>query len=163
MNRRRAFLLGLTLVVAAWFLLPAVCREPQTPEGRVKAAIVGVADGVGEGDLVAALAPVSRSYRDPDGADFAGVRGLLWRELQARGPISVTLGPIEVAFEESGRRAEAQFVALLMDGLDITRLDIHADSADAWYFTVDLELEPDDEWRITSHNRRAVEPRDVFE
>jgi hypothetical protein len=163
MNRRRAFLLGLSLVVAAWFLLPALCREPQTPEARVKAAILAVAEGVGEGDLVAALAPISRSYRDPDGADFAALRGLLWRELQARGPISVTLGPIELQLDESGQRAEARFAALLMDGLDITRLDIRADNADAWYFTVDLELEPDDQWRITSHTRRSVEPRDVFE
>jgi hypothetical protein len=162
MSRRRFFLLGLVLVVGAWFLVPSLCTGPRTPEERVRAAIATVADGVGEGDLVGALASISRSYRDPEGGDFAMIRGMLWRELQARGRISVTLGPIEVRLEENGQRAEARFAALLMDGVDITALDIRANNADAWFFIVDLELEPDDEWRITSHTRRDVRPEDVF-
>jgi hypothetical protein len=162
MTRRRAFLLGMALVVAGWFLVPTMCRPPQTPEGRVRAAIQAVADGVGEGDIVAALAPVSRAYADQDGADFTMVRGLLWREIRNRGPITVTLGPIEVALDEDGASAEASFVALLMDGLNVMALDIHADNADAWHFTVQLRLEDDDEWRIVSHQRRGVQPQDVF-
>jgi hypothetical protein len=162
LTRRRAFLLGMALVVGGWFLLPALCRPPQTPEGRVRAAIQGVADGVGDGDIVAALAPVSRSYADAQGGDFATVRAILWRELQSRGPITVTLGPMEVELGDDGTTADAHFVALLMDGLNVGALDIRADNADAWHFDVQLELEDDDEWRITSHERRGVEPQDVF-
>lgn len=162
MTRRRAFLLGVVLVVAAWFLLPALCRPPQTPEGRVRAAIQAVADGMGEADIVAALAPVSRKYSDQDGGDFTMVRALLFREIRSRGPITATLGPMEVLMGDDGTSAETRFVALLMDGLDLGALDIHADNADAWHFTVQLQLEDDDEWRITSHQRRGVEPQDVF-
>jgi hypothetical protein len=162
MTRRRAFLLGMVLVVAAWFLLPAMCREPPTPEGRVRAAIQAVADGMGDGDIVAALAPVSRKYADLEGGDFTMVRALLFREIRSRGPITITLGPMEVLMDADGVSAEARFVALLMDGLDLGALDIHADSADAWHFTVQLRLEDDDEWRVVSHQRRGVEPQDVF-
>ena len=161
-TRRRAFILGLILVVGGWSMLPALCSEPVTPEGQVRAAIVQVAEGLGEADLGASLAPISRSYLDADGGDFAMVRGILWRELQARGPIKVTLGPMEVALAEDGRSAEAHFVALLFDGIDVGALDIRADNADAWHFDLRLELEDDDEWRITWHERRGVEPQDVF-
>ena len=161
MTRRRAFMLGLVAVVVAWFLLPALCRGPVSPEDQVRAAIVAVADGAGEADIVATLAPVSRQYADPQGGDFAMVRGLLFREFHARGPISTTLGPIEVVMDDSGEAAEARFVCLLMDGIDLASLDLRANNADAWHFTVELRLE-DGDWMITSHTRRGVEPQDVF-
>ena len=161
-SRRRAFMLGVVLVVGAWFLLPTLCRAPVTPEGRVRAAVVEVADALSAGDLGAALAPISRSYQDADGGDFATVRAILWRELQSRGPITVTLGPMEVDLAEDGSSAQASFVALLIDGLNVGALDIRADNADAWHFEVGLELEDDDEWRIVWHERRGVEPQDVF-
>ncbi len=159
--RRRAFVLGVALVVAAWFVLPSLCRGPMSPEDQVRAAIVAVADGAGEADIVAALAPVSRQYSDPQGADFAIVRGLLFREFHARGPISTTLGPIDVDLGESGEVAEARFVCLLMEGIDLAALDIKANNADAWHFSVQLRLE-DGDWMITSHTRRGVAPQDVF-
>ena len=161
MSRRRAFVLGLLVVVVAWFALPPLLRGPVSPEDQVRAAIVAVADGAGEPDIVATLAPVSRQYRDPQGADFTMVRGLLFREFHARGPISTTLGPIEVDLGEDGITAEARFVCLLMDGIDLTSFDIRANSADAWHFTVQLRVE-DGDWMIHSHTRRAVEPQDVF-
>jgi len=160
-TRRRAFLLGVVLVVGAWFLLPAMCREPLTPEDRVRAAIIAVADAVGEPDLVAALAPFSRSYLDADGGDFATIRAVLFRELRSRGGITVHLGPMEV--EVDGDAAEARFVALLLDGIDVGALDLRANNADTWHFTLQLALEDDDAWRIVSHQRRGVEPQDVFE
>ncbi len=163
MTRRRWFLLGVIAVVAAWFLLPSMCSGPKTPEEKVRAAIGAVAMAVEEGDLPGALEPVSRDYLDGDGADFAAVRAILWRELQRRHPITVHLGPMEVEMESEGRAAEVQFVALLMDGVNVAALDIRADNADAWHFTVQVELEEDDEWRIVSHQRRGVLPQDVFE
>jgi len=160
-TRRRAFLLGAVLVVGAWFLLPAMCRESLTPEDRVRAAIIAVAEGVGDADLVAALAPFSRSYQDVDGGDFATIRAVLFRELRSRGGITVHLGPMEV--DVADRAAEARFVALLLDGIDLGALDLRANNADTWHFTVQLALEDDDEWRLISHQRRGVEPQDVFE
>ncbi len=161
-SRRRAFILGLVAVVGLWFLIPAMCSGPKTPEEKVRAAIGAVADGVGKPDLSAALAPVSKRYLDEDGADFAMVRGILFRELQTRGPITVHLGPMDVALDEQAGVAEVSFVAVLLDGIDVGALDIRADNADAWHLDVELELEDDDEWRIVWSDRRAVEPQDVF-
>ena len=92
-SRRRAFILGLVAVVGLWFLIPAMCSGPKTPEEKVRAAIGAVADGVGKPDLSAALAPVSKRYLDEDGADFAMVRGILFGELQTRGRITVHRKP----------------------------------------------------------------------
>ncbi len=161
-NRRRFFLIGLVVLVGGWFGLPALFSEPETPEERVRAAIGRVLDGVGRADIGASLEPISRAYQDPDGADFAMVRGLLWREFQARGPITVAAGPMDVDISEDGGAAQARFPAMLLDGLNPAGLDLRANNADAFHFTVDLRLEPDDEWRITSHSRRDIQPQDVF-
>ncbi len=161
MSRRRMVLIGLVALVVAWFALPPLLRGPLSPEDRVRAAIVAVADGAGEADIVATLKPVSREYRDPQGADFNTVRGLLFREFHARGPISTTLGPIDVDLHEDEQGAEARFVCLLMDGIDLASFDIRANNADAWHFTVQLRVE-DGDWMIHSHARRSIEPQDVF-
>ncbi|MFH1469737.1 MAG: hypothetical protein ABIO70_35450 [Pseudomonadota bacterium] len=152
--------LGFVLLGLGWFYLPDC--SPKSPEEQVRAAIQEVADGLGEARLDHAMAPISAAYLDEDGFNAAAVRGILFRELQSRGPIQVILGGIEVEFDPDGEHAEARFNAMLLEGLNPAALDLRANNAEAWAFIVDLALEEGD-WRITSHARRDVEPKDIFE
>jgi len=160
-SRRISFSLGLLLVATCWFVLPSLCSAPATPEEQVRAAVQQVATAAGQADLVAALEPVSRSYHDDEGLDFAMLRGLLFHELQARGPIRVLVGPMEVDVDSAGDRAEARFVALMLQGIEPAALDLRANDGDAWHFTAWLAVE-EGEWRIVDHQRRPVAPQDVF-
>ena len=158
-RRRLWFMIGFALLVGAWFELPALCRGPQSPEDEVRAAIGAVVDGVGRADLGAALEPISARYQDADGLDRTALQALLFRELQARGPVHAVLGPIAVQVE--GEQAQAQFDALLLSGLNPAALDLRANEADAWHFDVELAREEED-WRIVGHERRGVLPQDVL-
>jgi len=163
MSRRssvRWFSLGLTLIGFLWFYLPDCSKK--TPEDQVRAAIQAVADGLGEARLDHALAPLSPAYQDEEGFDAATVRAVLFRELQSRGPIHVVMGAVDVQIAPDGEHAEARFSALALDGLNPAALDLRANNAQAWAFTVDLAQE-DGDWRITSHTRRDVQPQDVFQ
>ncbi len=152
--------LGLALLLGAWLILPRLLRGSLSDEELVQQAIMAVAEGAGQADIVATLEPVSRAYVDGQGADFAMLRGLLWREFKSRGPITSVLGEIQVQLQ--GDQAQASFNALLADGLDPGSLDLRPDQADAWHFTVQLRRE-EGQWLITSHERRAVMPQDVFD
>lgn len=160
MSRRSAtrwFTLAFTAVGLAWYLAPEC--SPKTPEDQVRAVLYAVAGGLDEGRLDRVMEAVSPAYLDAEGFDAAAVRGLLFRELHARGPIHVLLGTIDVTVD--GERAEAHFPAMLLQGLDLAALDLRANDAQAWTFDVDLAL-TDGDWLITGHTRRDVEPQDVF-
>ena len=88
--------MALLLLVGAWLVLPRFFRGSLSEEDRIRQAITTVAEGAGQADIVATLEPVSRAYVDGQGADFAVLRGMLWREFKSRGPITSVLGEIQV-------------------------------------------------------------------
>ena len=143
--------LALSAVVVALLAALITSLWPISDEDLVKEAVSEVVQGAREGDLGAILGPISDDYRDADGLTRDALRGLLFREFRARGPIGVHRGPISATVE--GAKATATFDAVVVEGVAGSVLPT---DADAWSITVALR-NTDGDWQITSHTRRPLE------
>ena len=132
-----AFLAG----IALWAVWP-----DDSDEDKIRQAIQDVAEGARNADVIATMKPVSRDYVDDRGLTQDDVRGLLFREFKRRGGITVLLSDIEVAVH--GDTAEADFSAVLADGIDISSLDFAPGDADSFVFHAELARDGSD-WKIT--------------
>lgn len=132
---------ALVLVAVAFVM----SRPGPSDEEAVKRAIRDVADGAREADVGATLKPVSERYSDGNELTRDQLKGLLFREYQRRGPITVMLSEIQVTL--AGDIAMAEFSATLADGVDVASFDFLPGDADTLRFVADLERE-DGDWRI---------------
>ena len=145
MKTRNLVVGALAFAVVAGMTLWAVWPDP-SDEDQIREAIQAVAEGARRADVFAAMKPVSRNYVDEQGLTYDDVRGLLFREFKRRGGITVMLSDIEVTVH--GDTAEAEFHAMLADGIDISALDFAPGDADSFTFEVELAREGGD-WKIT--------------
>jgi hypothetical protein len=132
---------ALLSAVALWIVWPGPSDEEQ-----IRDAIRAVGDGARAGDVLATMKPVSRDYVDEQGLTYDDVRGFLFREFKRRGGITVMLSDIEVTL--NGDTAEADFHAVLADGIDVASLDLSPGDADSFTFHVWLARDGGD-WKIT--------------
>ncbi|MCB9763954.1 MAG: hypothetical protein H6739_29560 [Alphaproteobacteria bacterium] len=143
--------LALAVGLGAFLLLRG---EPRSEADQVRAAIEDIAEGARAADIAATVAPVSRAYQDDDGLTRDGMKGFLFREFRSRGPIGVALGPIAVDIQ--GQQATASFEAALVEGVELTALDLNPDDGDVLHFDVSLQKEDDGAWRVVHHSRDRV-------
>jgi hypothetical protein len=141
---------ALLAAVALWAVWPG-----PSDEEKILEAIHAVADGARAGDVLATMKPVSRDYVDEQGLTYDDVRGFLFREFKRRGGITVMLSDIEVTLH--GDTADADFHALLADGIDIASLDLLPGDADSFTFHVQLARDGGD-WKITGSSYERGSP-----
>ncbi len=139
------FLLSLVLPVML-LLLPACHKESE--EDKVRKVITRVQQSAEDKKIMAVLSHVSKTYRDPQGNDYDGIKGLLAFYFFRHQKVSVFIPGTEVAV--TGPTARAVFQAILtgresgeptMTGLP--------DALGAYNFEVLFKKE-DGQWKVTS-------------
>lgn len=99
------------VVVAA--LLFASCAEPETPEQRIRAALVDAARALEKADVGAAGDLLSDAYADPSQRTKQQMKGLALFALR-RGPVAIALQ--DVVVQVDGDRAKATVDAYAVQG-----------------------------------------------
>ncbi len=145
MNTRTVVVAALGFAVVAGIALWVVWPDA-SDEDKIREAIHAVAEGARNADVISTMRPVSRDYVDERGLTYDDVRGFLFREFKRRGGITVLLSDIDVTVH--GDTAEADFGAVLADGIDIGALDFAPGDADSFTFHVQLARDGGD-WKIT--------------
>lgn len=107
MFRSFAILLSLTL------LFPCSCRR-ETEEDRIRTIVAEVEQAAERKDVRTILNHLARTYRDPQGNDYEGIRGLLGFSFFRHPRVSVFIPAMDVTLSEGAARA--QFQAVLTGG-----------------------------------------------
>jgi hypothetical protein len=120
----------------------------ETDADKIKKVITGVRKAAEEKDVKKILAVVSKTYRDPQGYDFASIQGLLLGYLLRHQKVHVYIPDIDISVEDSS--AKAQFQAVLTGG-DRTgsASDILPEALGMYAFDVSFRKETG-EWKVTS-------------
>jgi hypothetical protein len=120
-----------------------------TEEGRIRKVIAAAQKAVEQKKILAVQEHLSRSYRDPQGYDYDGIRGLLAAYFFRHQAVSVYIPAMEVTV--NGPAATARFQAVLTGrGLDGESAGIILPDALGAY---DFELSLRDEegtWKVVS-------------
>jgi hypothetical protein len=130
-------------------LMPFVggCSK-ETEEDRVKKVVTSVQKSAEEKKIGAVLEHISKTYHDPQGNDYNGVKGLLAFYFFRHQKVSVYMPNIDIAV--TGTTARAIFQAILTGrGTGETAGGILPESLGAYNFEVLLSKE-DDTWKVTS-------------
>jgi hypothetical protein len=120
----------------------------ETEESKVKKVITEIQAAGEEKEVKKIMAHISKTYNDPRGYNYEGIRGLLLGYFFRYPKISAYITNLEVSVE--GEAAKAGFEALLTSGVKTGSIsDIIPESLGVWYFDVTLKKESDD-WKVTS-------------
>jgi len=143
MNRRSAVLCMLVLAVLA----AASCAR-ETEEDRVKKVLTGIQLAAEEKKISAVLEHISKSYQDPQGNDFSGIKGILAFYFFRHEKVSVYMPNIDIAV--TGLTAKALFQAILTGrGAGESAGTILPEALGAYNFEVILRKE-ERTWKVTS-------------
>lgn len=146
----------LYIIPAALLLFPACHKD--TEEDKVRKVITDVQRSAEEKKVLAVLDHISRSYRDPQGYDRDGIKGLLAFYFFRHQKVSVYLPDIEIIV--TGGTATAVFQAILTGrGTGESAGAVLPEALGAYHFEVLLRKE-DGAWKVTSAKwERAGEGR----
>lgn len=154
---KRILIFFFIFVVA--FALVGCQRE--TEESKVKKVITEIQTAGEEKEVKKIMAHISKTYNDPRGYNYEGIRGLLLGYFFRYPKISAYITNLEVSVE--GEAAKAGFEALLTSGVKTGSIsDIIPESLGVWYFDVTLKKESDD-WKVTSakwEEAQIIEPEE---
>lgn len=136
------------IIVMVVFTQTTACHT-ETEEDRVRKVVSAVQQAAGEKKILAIQERLSRSYRDPQGYDFDGIKGLLAFYFFRHKTVGVAIPDIEVALD--GQQATATFQAILTaKGVDGESANILLpDALGVYTFEVSFRKE-DKEWKIVS-------------
>ena len=134
--------------LTAVFLLFTACHK-KTEEEKVRKVITGVQQAAEEKKVLSVLEHISRSYQDPQGNDYDGVKGLLIYHFFRHRSVSVYIPSIDITV--SGTTAAARFEAVLAGrGTDEgTAGALLPDTLGSYDFEVQLRKEKE-QWKVTS-------------
>jgi hypothetical protein len=120
----------------------------ETEEDRVKKVITSVQKAAGEKKISAVLEHISKTYRDPQGNDYNGIKGLLAFYFFRHRKVSVYMPNIDIVV--TGPTAKAMFQAILTGrGTGEVAGGILPEALGAYNFEVLLYKE-DGQWKVTS-------------
>ena len=131
------------------FLMPIMggCSK-ETEEDRVKKVVTNVQQAAGEKKISAVLEHISKTYRDPQGNDYNGIKGLLAFYFFRHQKVSVYMPNIDIVV--TGPTAKAIFQAILTGrGTGEAAGGILPEALGAYNFEVVLYKE-DGQWKVTS-------------
>lgn len=135
------------LMLAIPVLLLSACTK-ETEEDKVKKVVTSVQQAAGEKKVSAVLEHISKTYRDPQGNDYNGIKGLLAFYFFRHQKVSVYMPNIDIMV--TGPTAKAIFQAILTGrGTGEAAGGILPESLGAYNFEVLLYKE-DGAWKVTS-------------
>lgn len=141
---KRSFIIF--LIVLLGFAAPACHKE--TEQDRVRKIITSVRKAVEEKDIRTILGHLSKAYRDPQGHDYDGIKGLLLFYFYRHQNISVYIPALDVSI--TGSTARAVFQPVLTGGNKTeSAADLLPEALGLYDFDVSLAKEPDG-WKVTS-------------
>jgi hypothetical protein len=128
-------------------LLLSACTK-ETEEDKVKKVITSVQQAAEEKKIGAVLDHISKTYRDPQGNDYNGIKGLLAFYFFRHQKVSVYMPNIDIVV--TGQTAKAVFQAILTGrGTGEASGGILPESLGAYNFEVLLNKEGG-QWKVTS-------------
>ena len=134
------------VIVLLLALAPACSKE--TEEDKVKKLITGIQQAAEEKKIAAVLEHVSKSFQDPQGNDYNGVKGLLAFYFFRHQKVSVYMPNIDIVV--NGPASKALFQAILTGrGAGESAGTIIPEALGAYNFEVLLKKE-DGAWKVTS-------------
>ena len=135
----------LMLMIPVLFL--SACTK-ETEEDKVKKVITSVQQAAEEKKISAVLEHISKTYRDPQGNDYNGIKGLLAFYFFRHQKVSVYMPNIDIVV--TGPTAKANFQAILTGrGSGEVSGGILPEALGAYNFEVVLHKE-DNQWKVTS-------------
>jgi hypothetical protein len=137
----------LLLVILLFPALFIACTK-DTEEDRVKKALTAVQQAAEEKKISSVLEHISKSYRDPQGNDYNGIKGMLAFYFFRHQKVSIYMPNIDIAV--TGPDAKALFQAILTGrGAGESSGTIIPEALGAYNFEVLLKKE-DGAWKVTS-------------
>ena len=134
-------------IFLAVLLIFAACHK-ETEEDKVKKVVTGVQQAAEEKKIRSVLDHISKSYQDPQGNDYNGIKGLLAFYFFRHQKISVYMPNIDIMVK--GEKATALFQAILTGrGTGEAAGGILPEALGAYNFEVLLAQE-DGSWKVTS-------------
>ena len=136
-------------VMIILFLVPITggCSK-QTEEDKVKKVVTSAQQAAEEKKISAVLEHISKTYRDPQGNDYNGIKGILAFYFFRHQKVSVYMPNIDIVV--TGSTAKAVFQAILTGrGTGEASSGILPESLGAYNFEVLLYKE-DGQWKVTS-------------
>ena len=128
-------------------LLLSACTK-ETEEDKVKKVITSVQEAAEEKKISAVLEHISKTYRDPQGNDYNGIKGLLAFYFFRHQKVSVYMPNIDIVV--TSPTAKAIFQAILTGrGSGEAAGGILPEALGAYNFEVVLHKE-DNQWKVTS-------------
>ena len=128
-------------------LLLSACTK-ETEEDKVKKVVTSVQQAAEEKKISAVLEHISKTYRDPQGNDYNGIKGLLAFYFFRHRKVSVYMPNIDIVV--TGSTVKAVFQAILTGrGTGEASSGILPESLGAYNFEV-LFYKEDGRWKVTS-------------
>jgi len=136
----------LYILLAVLLLFPACHKE--TEEDKVKKVVTSVQQAAEEKKIRSVLDHISKSYQDPQGNDYNGIKGLLAFYFFRHQKVSVYMPNIDIVV--TGPTAKALFQAILTGrGTGEAAGGILPEALGVYNFEVLLAKE-DGSWKVTS-------------
>lgn len=135
------------MTIAAILCLPNCHKE--TEEEKIKNLIAGIQKAAGEKDTRAVLGHLSKTYHDPQGNNYDGIKGLLLFYFMRHRQVHVYVPNLDISIENNAAKSSFQAV-LTGAGEDAEAAKrLLPESLGVYDFSVFLQKESG-EWKITS-------------
>lgn len=139
--------LVICMTIAAIFCLPNCHKE--TEEEKIKNLIAGIQKAAGEKDTRTVLGYLSKTYHDPQGNNYDGIKGLLLFYFMRHQQVHVYVPNLDISIENNAAKSSFQAV-LTGAGEDAEAAKrLLPESLGVYDFSVFLQKESG-EWKITS-------------
>ena len=120
----------------------------ETDQDKVKKVITDIQTAGDEKDVKKIMSNISKTYSDPQGFNYEGIKGLLLGYFFRYPKISVYINSLTISVENISARAV--FQAVLTSGEKTGSVtDVIPQSLGVWDFDVTLKKESSD-WKVTS-------------
>ncbi len=139
-------IIGMTIIA----VLSLTSCHKATEEDKIKNIIAGIQKAAAEKDARTVLGHLSKSYHDPQGNDYDGIRGLLLFYFMRHRQVHVYVPNLDIAIENYA--AQASFQAVLTgagEGVAEGGKGLLPEALGVYAFNVAMQKESG-EWKITS-------------
>ena len=124
------------------------CSKPLSEEERVRAVVEDFAASGRDKDIKRFLSHVSKSYRDDNGVDYNGVKGILLSQFMRAEKVSIVVRGVTV--EVKGETALADVKAVLISGREVKAIGgTLPEDAAGYRFSIIFKKE-DNEWKAVT-------------
>jgi hypothetical protein len=146
--QRRSLLLSVVCMLPIVLLLLTACHK-ETDEDKIRDVISRVQKAAEEKKVLSVLEHVSKTYRDPQGNDYDGIKGLLAFSFFRHQKVGILVPSIDVTVTGPGAQATFQAILTGRGNEGEKSGSLLPDTLGAYDFDVQFTKEKD-EWKVTS-------------